>query len=126
VDVVVVGELCQREECVPIVLSFSDEDSQVLFQFLIDPFHLFVGLWVVGVDSSLPCPHIPGGFQVEWFRSTNHPMDSTHYPMDFTHYTMDSTHTYHGFHDILHGIHNFPHGFHIIPNGFHIIPLWNP
>ena len=49
-------------------------------------------------DSSLPCPHIPGGFQVEWFCSTNHHMDSTHYPMD-------STHTYHGFHDILDGFH---------------------
>ena len=26
VDMVVVGELCQREECVPVVLSFSDEE----------------------------------------------------------------------------------------------------
>jgi len=45
---VVVGELRQGEECVSIVLSFSDEDLQVLFQFLVDPFHLSIGLWVVG------------------------------------------------------------------------------
>jgi len=29
VDVVIVGELCQGEECVPVVLPFSDEDPQV-------------------------------------------------------------------------------------------------
>ena len=48
VDVVIVGELCQGEECVPVILSFSDEDLQVLFQFLVDPFRLSVGLRVVG------------------------------------------------------------------------------
>jgi len=48
VDVVIVGELRQGEECVPVVLSFSDEDPQVLFQFLVDPFCLSVCLWVVG------------------------------------------------------------------------------
>jgi len=37
VDVVIVGELHQGEERVPVVLSFSDEDPQVLFQFLVDP-----------------------------------------------------------------------------------------
>jgi len=37
VDVVVVGKLRQGEECVPVVLSFSDEEPQVLFQFLVDP-----------------------------------------------------------------------------------------
>jgi len=47
VDVVVVGELRQGEECVPVVLSFSDEDPQVLFQFLVDPFCLSVCLRVV-------------------------------------------------------------------------------
>jgi len=56
VDVIIVGELRQGEECVPVVLSFSDEDLQVLFQFLVDPFHLSVSLWVVsgrhhGFDS---------------------------------------------------------------------------
>jgi len=44
VDVVVVGELCQGEECVPVILSFSDKDPQVLFQFLVDPFCLSVCL----------------------------------------------------------------------------------
>ena len=48
VDVVVVGELRQGEECVPVVLSFSNEDLQVLFQFLVDPFRLSVCLRVVG------------------------------------------------------------------------------
>ena len=48
VDVVIVGELCQGEECVPVVLPFSDEDPQVLFQFLVDLFRLSVDLWVVG------------------------------------------------------------------------------
>ena len=47
VDVVIVGELRQGEECVPVVLSFSDEDPQVLLQFLVDSFHLTVGLRVV-------------------------------------------------------------------------------
>ena len=46
-DVVVVGKLRQGEECVPVVLSFSDEEPQVLFQFLVDPFCLSVGLQVV-------------------------------------------------------------------------------
>jgi len=36
VDVIIVGELHQGEECVPVVLSFSDEDPQVLFQFLVN------------------------------------------------------------------------------------------
>jgi len=45
---VIVGELRQGEECVPVVLSFSDEDPQVLFQFLVDPFRLSIVLWVVG------------------------------------------------------------------------------
>jgi len=47
VDVIIVGELRQGEECVPVVLSFSDEDPQVLFQFLVDPFRLSIGLRVI-------------------------------------------------------------------------------
>jgi len=47
VDVVVVGKLCQGEECVPVVLSFSNEEPQVLFQFLVDPFRLSVSLQMV-------------------------------------------------------------------------------
>ena len=45
---VIVGELRQGEECVPVVLSFFDKDPQVLFQFLVDLFRLSVCLWVVG------------------------------------------------------------------------------
>ena len=48
VDVVIVEELCQGEECVPLVLPFSNEDPQVLFQFLVDLFHLSISLQVVG------------------------------------------------------------------------------
>ena len=56
VDVIIVGELRQGEECVPVVLSFSNEDPQVLFQFLVDPFRLSIGLQVIsgrrrGLDS---------------------------------------------------------------------------
>jgi len=47
VDVIIVGELRQGEECVPVVLSFSDEDPQVLFQFLVDLFCLSIGLRVI-------------------------------------------------------------------------------
>jgi len=40
---------CRRTPpSVPVVLPFSDEDPQVLFQFLVDPFRLSVGLQVVG------------------------------------------------------------------------------
>jgi len=48
VDVVIVGELRQGEECVPVVLPFSDEDPQVLFQFLVGLFCLSVCLRMVG------------------------------------------------------------------------------
>jgi len=47
VDVVVVGKLRQGEECVPVILPFSDEEPQVLFQFLVDPFRLSVSLRMV-------------------------------------------------------------------------------
>jgi len=56
VDVIIVGELRQGEECVPVILSFSDKDPQILFQFLVDLFRLSVCLQVVssrhcGLDS---------------------------------------------------------------------------
>jgi len=41
------------QECVPVVLSFSDEDLQVLFQFLVDPFCLSVGGRCCGFNSQL-------------------------------------------------------------------------
>jgi len=45
---VVIGELCEREEVIPVILSFPDEDAYVLFQFLVNPFGLSVGLWMIG------------------------------------------------------------------------------
>jgi len=48
VDMVVVGNLCQGEQCVPIILSFSNKDLQVLFQFLVDLLCWSVSLQVVG------------------------------------------------------------------------------
>ena len=45
---VVVGEFCQGEECEPVILAFSNEDPQVLLQFLIDSFCLSISLRVVG------------------------------------------------------------------------------
>ena len=48
VNVIVVGELRQREERKPVVLSFSDKDPEVLFQFLVHPFRLSVSLRMVG------------------------------------------------------------------------------
>jgi hypothetical protein len=48
VDVVVVGELREREETVPVILSFPDKDAYVLFQLLVNPFGLSVGLRMIG------------------------------------------------------------------------------
>jgi len=45
---VVVGELREQKEVIPVILSFSDEDAYVLFQFLVNPFGLSVGLWMIG------------------------------------------------------------------------------
>jgi len=45
---VIVGELHKWEEDIPIVLLFPDEDLEVLFQFLVDPFGLSISLWMVG------------------------------------------------------------------------------
>ena len=47
-DMVVVGELCKRKEVIPVILSFPDEDAYVLLQFLVNPFGLSVGLWMIG------------------------------------------------------------------------------
>ena len=48
VDMVVVGELCEREETVPVILSLPDEDAYVLFQLLVNPFGLSIGLRMIG------------------------------------------------------------------------------
>jgi len=48
VDMIVVGELGEGQEGVPVVLSFPDEDPYVLFKLLVDPFSLPVHLWMIG------------------------------------------------------------------------------
>ncbi|KIM40813.1 hypothetical protein M413DRAFT_72527, partial [Hebeloma cylindrosporum] len=48
VDVVVVCELGEGNERVPVVLAFVHEQPDELFQLLVDPFCLAIGLRVVG------------------------------------------------------------------------------
>ena len=47
VDMIVILELCKREEVVPIVLSLINKEAEELLQLLIDPFHLSISLGVV-------------------------------------------------------------------------------
>ena len=46
-NMVVVLELSHRQEVIPVVLSLIDEEAEVLFQFLIDPFCLPICLRAV-------------------------------------------------------------------------------
>jgi len=48
VYVVVVCEFAQRKQSVPIMLPFAYEDSNILFEFLVDVFGLTIRLGVVG------------------------------------------------------------------------------
>jgi hypothetical protein len=48
VDVVVISELSEGEELVPIILSLIDEESKELFELLVDSFSLSISLGVVG------------------------------------------------------------------------------
>jgi len=48
VNLVVVLEFRERQKPHPIILSFVGEESEILFQFLVDPFRLSISLWVVG------------------------------------------------------------------------------
>jgi len=48
VNLVVVLEFHKWQEPHPIILSLVGEESEILFQFLVDPFHLSISLWVVG------------------------------------------------------------------------------
>ena len=48
VNLVVVLELRGWQEPHPIILSLVGEESEILFQFLVDPFCLSISLWVVG------------------------------------------------------------------------------
>jgi hypothetical protein len=46
-DVVVVLEFCHGQKFIPVILALIDKDPEVLFQFLVDTFHLSVCLWMV-------------------------------------------------------------------------------
>jgi len=53
----------------PIILSLVGEESEILFQFLVDLFHLSITLWVVGcggcqLNSEQPV-EFPGEFRYE-------------------------------------------------------------
>ena len=50
-DVVVVLEFRERNQVRPVILPLVDEESEVLFQFLIYLFRLSVTLWVIGCGS---------------------------------------------------------------------------
>ena len=56
----VVGlELRKWQQFVPVILSLIDKELEVFLQFLIDPFHLAISLWVVScshhkLDSKEP------------------------------------------------------------------------
>ncbi|KAF8238794.1 hypothetical protein L208DRAFT_1240876, partial [Tricholoma matsutake] len=50
-DMIVVSELSQGKEIVPIILAFIDEDTDVLLQLLVDSFGLAISLWVISGRS---------------------------------------------------------------------------
>jgi hypothetical protein len=52
VDVVVVGELGCRQELIPVVLFVAREDTDKLFELLVDVFGLAVGLRMVSGGCS--------------------------------------------------------------------------
>ena len=53
-DVVVILEFRQREEVHPVILTLIDEQPKVLLQFLVDPLHLSITLWVIGSGGCDP------------------------------------------------------------------------
>ena len=59
---VVVGKLGKREEGMPVVLSLSDKDPQILFQLLVNSFGLSVRLRVVGYGGCALDPEQPVQF----------------------------------------------------------------
>ena len=48
VNLVVVLEFCERQKPHQIILSLVGEESEILFQFLVDLYCLSISLWVVG------------------------------------------------------------------------------
>ena len=59
---VVVGKLGKWEEGMPVVLSLSDKDPQILFQLLVNSFGLSVCLRVVGCGGCALNPEQPVQF----------------------------------------------------------------
>ena len=51
---IVVLELCQREQFTPIILPLIDKEAEILFQLLVDPLCLSVTLWMVGHSGGQP------------------------------------------------------------------------
>lgn len=49
---VVVLELSQRQEVIPVVLLFIDKDLEILVQLLVDMFYLSVYLWILGYGGN--------------------------------------------------------------------------
>ena len=54
VYVIVVLELCQQKQFIPVVLPLIDKEAEVFFQLLVDPLHLSITLWMVGRSDSQP------------------------------------------------------------------------
>ena len=52
VYVIFVLELCQWKQFIPVVLPLIDKETKILFQLLVDPFHLSITLQMVGHSVS--------------------------------------------------------------------------
>ena len=65
-DVVVILEFRQGEEVCPVILSLIDEYLKVLLQFLIDPLHLSITLWVIGCGGRYLNPEYTVQFPSEF------------------------------------------------------------
>ena len=50
--VVVVLELCQQKQLIPVVLPLIDKEAEILLQLLVVLFHLPITLWMVGHSGS--------------------------------------------------------------------------
>jgi len=68
-NLVVVLEFCKWQEPHPIILFLVGEESEILFQFLVDPFRLSISMRVVGCGScqlnSKQLVEFPGEFHYE-------------------------------------------------------------
>ena len=51
---IVVLELCQWKQFIPVILPLIDKEAEVLFQLLVYPLHLSITLRMVGRSGSQP------------------------------------------------------------------------